>query len=207
MAKSPPRLLCSTSSKGCETGRPRAPVRSKSCRHLRRAKAPLQSGKRPRPWASWLARRTSPSRIGESAARGEHVTVGARHRRPGARPDRGFDKPAAESLGRIVLITQASWTTAEIADAYHGQAHIETGSLTSGTASSGPPPSSSTGSTRSSTCTSSLHAWLPRVPFFRARPAHAPCARMEIRRVTVARRSSVRQLERIEPNLAPSLCR
>ncbi len=39
---------------------------------------------------------------------------------------KAFDTLAAESLGRIVLITdQAAWSTAEIIDAYHGQSGIE----------------------------------------------------------------------------------
>lgn len=136
-----------------------------------------------------------------------------------------FEALAADVLGRIVLVTdQETWATAEIIDAYHGQARIEAAfaHLKDPIHLALRPQFHWTDQklhVHVFTCL--LGYLLSSGLFLRARRAEASYASMEslldalaqVRRVTIARRSPSRkgrmrvstQLESIDPGLAPLL--
>jgi len=135
-----------------------------------------------------------------------------------------FDALARDRLGRVVLITDRhDWSTAEIIQAYHGQAHVEAvfGHLKDPVHLALRPQFHWTDQklhVHVFTCL--LGYLLARTVFLHAQQAHAPYASMEalldaltrVRRATVARTASGKgplrvttQLEDIDPTLAPFL--
>ena len=135
-----------------------------------------------------------------------------------------FEALARDRLGRVVLITDRhDWSTADIIQAYHGQAHVEAvfGHLKDLVHVALRPSFHWTDQklhVHVFTCL--LGYLLARTVFLHAQQAHAPYASMEsllealtlVRRVTVARSASgtgrmrvTTQLEDIDPSLAPFL--
>jgi transposase len=135
-----------------------------------------------------------------------------------------FEVLARDRLGRVVLITDRhDWSTADIIQAYHGQAHVEAvfGHLKDLVHVALRPSFHWTDQklhVHVFTCL--LGYLLARTVFLHAQQAHAPYASMEsllealtlVRRVTVARSASgtgrmrvTTQLEDIDPSLAPFL--